>query len=160
MLIDFVNRASIFLVSPSPQTLVQEPQLNAGEQNPRVIDCNALLCFDGSFWSFPDRDFKELEFVLSVGLLAFRATSSFISDSSLVKPGLGFQVFHICRSRVTELQTMNAEGRSLIIFSPSGLYAVSLLRKTAPFSCHRCVSVDAVCLSVGTREQELSADSS
>lgn len=64
VLIDFVNRASIFLLSPSPQTLMQEPQLNAVELNPRVIDCNILLCFDGSFWSFPNRDFKGLKFDL------------------------------------------------------------------------------------------------
>lgn len=61
MLIDFVNRASIFLLSLS-EDLAEEPQLNAAEQKPAVMDCNLLLPSDGSFWSLSDRDFKGLEF--------------------------------------------------------------------------------------------------
>lgn len=64
MLIDFVNRASIFLLSLSPRTMAEKPQLNAGEQNPKVIDCNILFCSDGSFRTFFDKAFKGLEFDL------------------------------------------------------------------------------------------------
>ena len=72
MLIDFVNRALIFLLSPSPRTSAEDPRLNAGEQNPRVIDCNILFCFDGSFWRFfSDKVFKRLEFDLAYVIYRF-----------------------------------------------------------------------------------------
>lgn len=70
---------------------------------------------------------------------------SFVCYSSLLKWGVGCQVFHVCQSRMKEVTTMIAEGRSLlqglIIFSPSGLYTVSLVRKATHFSFHHCVSL-------------------
>ncbi len=60
-------------LSLSPRTLAKKPQLNAREQNPKVIDCNILFSCDGSFWSFfLDKVFRNwslTRLMLSIGWL-------------------------------------------------------------------------------------------
>lgn len=67
----------------SPPSSAKKPWLNVGEQSPKVMVCNVLFCFDGSFWSFFQMKPSQDTYMYSI----FSLASAHFSKTTVCRSG-------------------------------------------------------------------------